>query len=111
MISPAMAITRVCLVRHKVSFRMQHEGLLGEAYRIGLNPYKGDFVVFIGRHKKAIKLLFADQSGIWVGYKRFHQGHVPSEFKFLDDPGATIIAPSAVTRLIEGSSFTPATGL
>jgi len=105
MISSTFAIKRVCLVHHRVSFRNQHEGLLGEAYKLGLKPYDGDLVVFVGRRKSAVKLLFTDPTGIWVGYKRFHKGCVPREFKFLEDPTATVIAPSEVSRLIEGSQF------
>jgi hypothetical protein len=99
------AVKRLCLVHHKVSFQNQHEGLLGEAYRLNLDPYDGDLVVFIGRRKNAVKLLFSDPSGIWVGYKRFHRGVVSRDFKFLDDPLATVVNPSAVAQLIEGSQF------
>jgi len=105
MIPATSSIKRLCLVHHKVSFRNQHEGLLGEAYRLKLNPYDGDLVVFVGRGKKAIKLLFADQSGIWVGYKKFHEGVVSRDFKFLQDPTASVVAPSTVSKLIEGSKF------
>ena len=107
MIYPLLTVKRVCLIRHQVSFRMQHEGLLAVAYRLGLNPYEGDLVVFIGRRKNAIKLLFTDKNGIWVGYKKFHQGIVSRHFKFLEDETATIVAPSEISLLIEGSRFIP----
>ena len=106
MIYSALAVKRLCLIRHKVSFRLQHEGLLSVAYRLGLNPYEGDLVVFIGRRKNAIKLLFSDQNGIWIGYKKFHRGIVSRHFKFLVDETATIVAPSDISLLIEGSQFT-----
>lgn len=105
MIPYLTAVKRICLVHHKVSFQYQHEGLLGEAYRLNLDPYNGDLVVFIGRRKNAVKLLFSDPSGIWIGYKRFHRGVVSRDFKFLDDPSATVVNPSAVAQLIEGSQF------
>ncbi len=108
MIYPALALKRLCLVRHKVSFRMQHEGLLSVAYRLGLNPYEGDLVVFIGRRKNAIKFLFSDHTGIWMGYKMFCNGTVARDFKFLQDETVTVVAPSEITRLIEGSKFLPA---
>jgi hypothetical protein len=98
-------VSRICIVNHIVSFRKSHDGLLGEAFKLGLDPYKGDLVVFIGRHKNAIKILFSDRSGIWVGYKKFHQGVVSREFKFLEDPSATMVSPSDVTKLIEGTRF------
>lgn len=105
MIPPTATIKRLCLVHHRVSFRNQHDGLLGEAYRLNLNPYNGDLVVFVGRHKKSIKVLFADLTGIWVGYKRFNEGVVSRDFQFLNNPAATVVAPSTVTKLIEGSKF------
>ena len=110
MIPSTAMIRRLCLVHHSVSFRNQHEGLLGEAYRLNLNPYNGDLVVFVGRRKKAIKLLFSDLTGIWVGYKRFHEGVVSRDFQFLENPKATVVAPSSVTKLIEGSRFLPGPG-
>lgn len=111
MIYSTLVIKRLCLINHKVSFRMQHEGLLGEAYKLGLDPYIGDLIVFIGRRKNAIKLLFSDQNGIWLGYKRFHKGVASREFKFLEDPSVSVVSPSEVTRLIEGSQFIVGTGI
>ncbi len=42
-----MSCRRVLLAQHRVDFRKQHNGLLGEMYRIGADPYAGDSVVFV----------------------------------------------------------------
>jgi hypothetical protein len=104
-------VRRVCLVHEMVDFRCGHDGLLGAAYRLGLSPYDGDLVVFVGRRKDRIKLLAADPSGLWVAYKRLHSGTVSRDFKFLEDRSISTIPPSTVTKLLEGTKFeTPVTG-
>ena len=40
-------VRRVFLAQHRVDFRKGADGLLGEAYRLGADPYSGDCVVFI----------------------------------------------------------------
>jgi len=62
-------------------------------------------LVFVGRRKDRLKILFADRNGLWVWYKRFHEGSLSKQFKFFSDPKATIIAPSEVSRLLEGSVY------
>jgi hypothetical protein len=42
-----VTIRRVILAQHRVNFRKQLNGLLGEAYRLGADPYHGDCVVFV----------------------------------------------------------------
>ena len=44
-------IGRVFLAEHRVDFRKRFDGLLGEAYRLGAQPYDGDCVVFVKRDR------------------------------------------------------------
>jgi hypothetical protein len=39
----------VFLAKHKVDFRKGPDGLLGEAYLLGADPYQGDCVLFVKR--------------------------------------------------------------
>ncbi len=39
--------TRLIIVQHRIDFRRQWNGLLGECYRLGFDPYSGDCVVFV----------------------------------------------------------------
>jgi hypothetical protein len=100
-----LQLSRVCLVHRCVDFRKGHEGLLAEAYKLGLSPYKGDLVVFVGRRKNRLKILAADTTGVWVLSKMFHNGIIPREFSFINDPEVSVIAPSAVQLLVEGTKF------
>lgn len=101
---PMMNVRRICLIHLKVDFRQNHDGLLGEAYKLGLAPYQGDMIIFIGRRKDRLKILFADPNGMWVAYKRFHKGSLSKNFKFLEDPRVTEVSPVQVMGLIEGSN-------
>ena len=49
---------RVWLAQHRVDFRKQHDGLLAEAYKMSLDPFLGDVIIFIGRNRRRIKLLW-----------------------------------------------------
>lgn len=100
------SVKKVCLVRHKVSFRNGHDGLLGIAYKLGLNPYQGDLVVFVGRDKKRIKLLFGDDKGLSVWYKLLHEGSLKKVFRFATDPLVTSISLPEVGLLMEGVHYT-----
>ena len=100
-----MDVRRVCLVNFKTDFRKSHDGLLGEAYKLGLKPYEGDMVVFIGRKKDRIKIIFTDINGIWMWYKKFHNGNLSKKFKFLNESSMKLISPSQVLDLLEGANY------
>ena len=98
-------IQRVCLVHQRVDFRSGHDGLLGASYRLGLKPYEGDLVVFVGRRRNAVKLLLFDGSGLWVLYKKFKMGSLRSQFKFLSEPQVTTLSRGEVSLLLEGAKY------
>lgn len=103
---PATAVRRVCLVRHRVDFRMAHDGLLGESYRLGLRPYEGDLVIFVGRRLNSLKLLLFDGSGLWVLYKKLQGCSLRKQFRFLSDGGTTTVSLAEVSLLLEGARYT-----
>ncbi len=45
----AVTIRRVFLAQHRVDFRKGPDGLLGEAYMLGADPYQGDCVLWASR--------------------------------------------------------------
>ncbi len=67
---PPAKLRFIHLAMHRVDFRRSHDGLLAEAYKMGLDPFAGDVVLFIGRCRRRMKLLFADNTGLWVDAKR-----------------------------------------
>jgi len=97
---------KVWLARHRVDFRKQHQGLLAEAYSVGLNPFEGDVVIFIGRGMRRIKVLYADMNGLWVSTKLFTSGAMKTKLKFLLDPKCEEISQSELALLIDGSRYT-----
>ena len=42
-------VRRIFLAMYKVDMRKGHDGLLAEAFKMGLDPYMGDLVIFVGR--------------------------------------------------------------
>lgn len=98
-------IKRVCLVHKRVDFRKNHDGLLAESYRFGLHPYDGDMVIFVGRHRNCLKILFYDGSGLWVLYKKFKERSLRRQFKFLSESSVTTVLLSEVSLLLEGANY------
>jgi hypothetical protein len=98
--------SRIWLCRHRVDFRRQHDGLLAEAYRVNLDPFAGDVVIFIGRNRRTLKVLYADPTGLWVSAKKFTMEAMKTKFAFLIDPSCESITSAELAMLIEGSSYT-----
>ena len=98
--------SRIWLARHRVDFRRQHDGLLAEAYRVNLDPFAGDIVIFIGRNRRSIKVLYADGTGLWVSAKKFTMEAMKTRFTFLLEPSCESITAAELAMLVEGSSYT-----
>lgn len=98
--------SRIWLMRHKVDFRRQHDGLLAEAYRVNLDPFAGDIVIFIGRNRRRIKVLYADGTGLWLSAKKFTLEAMKTQFTFLAEPASSSITAAELAMLLEGSSYT-----
>jgi hypothetical protein len=97
---------RIWLARHRVDFRRQHDGLLAEAYKMNLDPFLGDVVIFIGRHRRRLKVLYADATGLWVSTKRFTLEAMKTKLEFLLEPRCDSITEAELAMLLEGSSYT-----
>ena len=103
-----MAIGRVknlWLVHHKVDFRKQERSLLSEAISLGLDPYSGDLLIFIGKGKRTIKILYADPTGLWLAKKRFTMEGIKSKFRYLLQKHVTTISMAELALLVEGSDY------
>ncbi len=96
-------VRRVCVCRFKVDFRKAHNGLMGCALAAGLNPQDGDLVVFIGRRRDKLKILFRDHNGLLMVYKLFDHASLKG-FKFLETSHAQQITFGEVAMLIEGEA-------
>jgi hypothetical protein len=101
-----MTIRRVFLALHRVDFRKQASGLLGEAYRIGADPYDGDCVVFVKKDRPQSRVLVGDGLGLYLVTRRFEGGRLDAVLKLAEEPGTRAISTGELSLLLEGSSFT-----
>lgn len=103
---PPARIRFIHVAMHKVDFRKSHDGLLAECYRMELDPFAGDVVLFVGRCRRRMKLLFADDSGLWLAFKRFSAESMKTKFRFLSDPQVTQISAAELQLFFEGVAYT-----
>lgn len=96
---------RIWLAQHRVDFRKQHGGLLAEAYKMGLDPFSGDVIIFVGRSRKMLKVLYADPTGLFVTAKLFTLETMKTRFKFIVEPLAKDITAAELSLLLEGSRY------
>ena len=101
-----VTIRRVFLAQHRVDFRKQLNGLLGEAYRLGAEPYDGDCVVFIKKDHTQLRALVGDHVGLYLVCRRFEGGRLRSLLAFAEQPAAKSISTAELSLLLEGATFT-----
>lgn len=97
---------RFFVAQYSVDFRKGHDGLLGEARRLGLNLYSGDLVVFVSRDRTKVKAIFGDDSGLTLVYKAFSKGTLKTTIRFLQDPSVQNVSYAEIVMLLQGSSYT-----
>ncbi len=69
--------TPIWLYPDPVDFRKQIDGLvLLVADSLSLKPTSGELFVFRNRSAKKIKLLWYDENGFWLCYKRLERGRL-----------------------------------
>ncbi len=103
---PPARIRYIHVAMHRVDFRKGHDGLLAECYGMELDPFAGDVVLFISRCRRRMKLLFADDSGLWIAFKRFNRESMKTKFRFLADPDVKLISAGELQMFFEGSAYT-----
>ena len=97
---------RIWIARHRVDFRKAHNGLLAEAYKMNLDPFGGDVIIFIGKNRRRIKVLYADPTGMWVSSKVFTLEAMKTRLSFLLEPSCEAITSAELAMLCEGSRYT-----
>lgn len=101
-----VTVRRVFFAQHRVDFRKQLDGLLGEAYRVGARPYDGDCVVFLKKDRTQLRALVGDGFGLYLVSRRFEGGRLQVLLKFAESPGTRTISTGELSLLFEGSHFT-----
>lgn len=101
-----VTIRRVFMAQHRVDFRKQLNGLLGEAYGLGAQPYDGDCVVFVKKDHTQLRALVGDAVGLYLLTRRFEGGRLRSLLSFAETPSANAITTAELSLLLEGATFT-----
>lgn len=83
-----------------VDFRKQWNGLLGEAERLGFDPYAGDLVVFVKRDRRQLRALCGDEKGLYLFSRRFEGGVFSFSFS---EGGTKKMSRSCLESWFEGS--------
>lgn len=99
-------VRRVVLAQHRVDFRKQADGLLGEAYRLCTDPYDGDCVVFVKRDFTQLRALVGDPIGLYLVTRKFEGGRVRVLESFAERPTGTPITTGELSLLLEGARYT-----
>lgn len=100
------SIRRVLIAQHRADFRKRFDGLLGEAYRLGADPYAGDCIVFLKGDHTQLRALAGDKLGLYLVCRRFEGGSLRTNFAFAREPTCTSITMAELALLFEGASFT-----
>lgn len=103
---PGNKVKRIFLGLHSIDFRKGHDGILSEAYKLGLDILAGDGILFFSRDRKKLKVLFSDDEGLWLWCKKLHYGKNKYKFTFLDNPSCKEISVGEIGLIFEGASFT-----
>lgn len=99
-------IKSVVICQHLVDFRKGMNSLLAESYRLELNPYAGDCVVFINRRRDTIKCIFGDHRGLYLCVRRFDGERARVAFEFMLDPCFIEVSHAELALFLEGAMFT-----
>ena len=97
---------RLIIVQHHIDFRRQWNGLLGECYKLGFDPYSGDCVVFIKKDRTQLRALSGDSRGLFLVARRFDGGRLSLAWVFQEQPTTKAITLAEIALLLEGASYT-----
>jgi hypothetical protein len=99
-------IRRVFVAQHRVDFRKGLNGLLGEAYLLGADPYSGDCVLFTKMDHTQLRALVGDGVGLYLVSRRFDGGRLRSLLSFSQEPRTVSISTAELSLLLEGATYT-----
>lgn len=98
-------IERVVVAEHRVDFRKGFDGLLGECYRLGVDPYSGVCVVFVKTDKSQLRILVGDDIGLFLLSRRFDGGALKLSWLISPSPAMHTVTQGELAMLLEGASF------
>lgn len=96
---------KIYLASTRTDMRKSIDGLAGLVRgTVDVDPFGGHLFVFLGRRRDRVKILFFEQGGFVVYYKRLERGHFHVR---LPEPGATHVELEAteLAMLLRGIDF------
>ena len=84
--------------------RVGVNGMCGHVRSVGLEPANGDAYIFVGRTRKAVKLLHWERGGYVVYYKRLEQGRFHPRIFLRGGIGFRSVRWDELVLLMEGIS-------
>ncbi len=98
-------IKRIHLAGYPIDFRKQHQSLLGEAFSLGLDLWSGDAIVFLNGRRNGVKILLADDTGVWLLYKKMSRGALGAMIQGWKEKGIKTISHAELMLLLEGARY------
>lgn len=99
-------VRRLFMAEHRIDFRKQLNGLLGEAYGLGADPYAGDCVLFVKKDRTQLRAIVGDRVGLYLVVRRFEGGSLSNLLNFAEKPSVKSITTAELSLLLEGAEFT-----
>ena len=100
------ACSEIFLSSRPVDFRKQFDGLCGEVLDfMGRNPHDGSLFAFFNRRRDRMKLLWWQNDGFWIFYKRLEAG----TFQMPGDSGGSAgihLSSSQLQLILSGVELT-----
>lgn len=76
---------------------------MAESYRLGIDPFKGDIIIFVSKDKRKAKILSCNEIYAQVDYRRLHLGGF--QIPFLSEKRCRQIAPAEIQIFLEGHRY------
>ncbi len=76
-----------------------------QAYKMSLDLFRGDAIIFVGKGMRRIKVLYADVSGLWFSTELFASEAMKTKLLFLSEPHCDEISQSKLALIIDGSRY------
>lgn len=97
---------RLIIFQHRFDYRRHWNGMLGESYKLGFDPYEGDCVVFVKSDRTQLRALAGDARGLFLVARRFDGGRLGLDWMFRTEPSTKTITMAELALMLEGASFT-----
>ena len=101
---------RLVIARHAVDYHKQWNGLLGECYQLGFDPYAGDCVVFVKRDRTQLRALGGDDRGLFLVSRRFDWGRLTLNWIFEEKPTTRTISVAELRCCLRGQAIPSTVG-